>query len=206
MVDVSAHSETPAPVMVEFGAPRWQAHLGGGFLGPESDGPLAWNWLGESPAWVVLTDLVPATRYRATLEAAPFAPLGGDLHEVALMAAGRTLLKRVVPGSASDPIELAIPSGTIPPATAASVVCAPVGPPILRVALDSTPLCELTYLASSNLQLQDFSVTAPPANAPTPVLHLRPGHAISPTEASLSPDARRLSFRLFRLTLHPLAD
>ena len=206
MVDVSAHSDPPASVVVEFGAPRWQAHLGGGFLGPEADGPLTWNWLGESPAWVVLTGLVPGAQYRATLEAAPFAPLGGDLHEVALVADGMTLLRRVFPGSASEPIELAIPSGTIPPATDASVVCSPVGPPVLRVTLGSIPLCELDYVASSNLQMQDFPLTAPPADAPTPVLHLRPGHAISPAEANLSPDARRLSFRLFRLTLHPLAD
>lgn len=223
--NTDTHPVPTHPVVVEFGAPHWQAHLGGGFLGPESDAALTWNWLGESPAWLVLTGLPPGTHYRATLEAAPFAPLGTDTFELAVTVSRKTILRRVVPAPDSllstplpvapsmvrdqtiatclvPTLELPIPAGTIPRDADAAIVCAPVPPPLLRLHLNDAPLCDLSYATSPNLQVQDFTFTCPAIEASAQILHFHPGHAISPAEAGVSADTRRLSFRLFRLTLH----
>ncbi len=189
-------------LIIEFGSARDQALLGGSFHGPEWDQALKWNWIGDSPAWIVLPTgwLKPHQRYQATLEAAPFSPHNTPLQLLTVTLKGKVIHTETIAASqadlSEDHVESPLPSGLL------TVQTSKFPPPTLDIQLNDRLVKSLHFRENQTIQPLNFDFESPNEDNSRPsVLTLIPGRALSSAQAFLGPDNRRLSFRLFRLIL-----
>lgn len=193
---------------IEFGAQEWQPFLGGGFLGVEKAGPIAWNWLSDRTGWCVLPPLEMQYDYRLHLEAAPVAFHGTALWDIQLWADGRKISRRVV--SVEDAkADLEIPFQEL----AEQVTRVPsslkwkirkLDRPQLRLFINDLPLAQLDFEYTPCVQTHQVLLRHELLGEKN-ILTFEASYAVSPHDIDpTSPDLRQLSFRLFRLRLQAL--
>ncbi len=190
-------SDGPASLVLDFGSPDWQAHLGGSFYGPEVCGGISYNWAGAGRCWAVLAGLDAACDYAVSLEAAPFALYGAELQQVSLVAPdGRLVLEHVFPADADGaarPLRL--------PASAAALHVEfrwrRLGAPALAVSVNAALIARLPFAPRPELQTADFLLRRDFLQNNT-VLTFEPDYAVVPQGGA---EKRALSFRFFRLSL-----
>jgi hypothetical protein len=209
MPDLSGN--TPL-VVIEFGRPEWQSHLGGAFCGPEATGDIWWNWVSEQRCWCVLPELPRGTDFAIRLEAAPFAPYTAELRELVIKEeGGHTLLHRVLPCTQGElatslrisGLQSAIARNDPAGGIIASLVWRRVPAPSMRIELNSIPLASLAYETCPDLQIREFLLRHELLEERN-ILYFTPGFGIARSDLGDSTDERKLSFRLFRLLLFPL--
>ena len=193
-----------SPFIIDFGSSGDQALLGGSFHGPESDQALQWNWIGDSPAWVVLPigALKPRQKYRATLEAAPFSPHNFPLQFLTVTLKGKIIHTETAPRGegplSQDHTQSPLPSGFL------TIQTSHLPPPTLDIHLNNVPIKHLEFREDQTLQPQSFEFETPEESNTRPlVLTLVPGRSLSSAQAFAGTDSRKLSFRLFRLIISP---
>ena len=189
-------------LIIDFGSASDQALLGGSFHGPEKDQTLRWNWIGDSPAWVVLPigALKPRQKYRATLEAAPFSPHNSSLQFLTVSLKGKVIHTETAPrgeGSLSeDHLESPLPSGLL------TIQTSQLPPPTLDILLNNAPIEHLEFRDDQALQPQEFEFETPDDGSSRPlILTFTPGRALSSAQAFSGADKRSLSVRLFRVLI-----
>jgi hypothetical protein len=220
MEAATAPDDTPAapPLLtVHFGDPAWQAHLGGDFHAPEESGGMSWIWMGAGRCWVILPGGLPDSDLQMRLEAAPHWPVppDHDIMDISVVDDSSNVIRGLACRPKDDAIWQALPH-TIPfrgsePAT---------GHPcdmMLRVqkrapltleiradsaglaTSDSAGLATMEFDQSQLIQAREFLLPRGALN-PSRTLTFKASSAIAPVElAPGHPDARRLSFRLFRM-------
>jgi hypothetical protein len=193
---------------IYFGAPEWQAHLGGDFHGPEFENGISWNWAGSDRCWCVLPSLEQRD-YQLRLEAAPHSPFQSKLYELILRSGNNQCIRRVIPvseptmrGAMQLNLEAlresgAVTSGGILPLQYEWRV---LPDPIVDVYCNDLPVAELAFELHSDLQLRDFVLRRQLIRERN-VLYFVPNFAVSTVELGSGQDARQLSLRFFRMLI-----
>lgn len=190
-------------LVVEFGHPDWQTHLGGSFHGPETNGDLRWNWIGEEPCWVVLPELRDGNDYRVTLEAAPFWMPGTRWFEVDVLVAGTVVTQWRVPLNSKIEMsadQLASLAGASASGAPFSVSLRELPTPELQLTLGEFPVIQLRFDPDAGIQKKDFLLRGDLVAWGGHTLFMAPSYAVQPGVS----DPRKLSFRLLRMTLQRL--
>ncbi|MCX7626731.1 MAG: hypothetical protein N2Z21_11060 [Candidatus Sumerlaeaceae bacterium] len=193
---------------IEFGAPEWQAFLGGGFLGVEQAGPIAWNWLSDRTGWCVLPPLDVACDYRLRIEAAPIAFYGAALWDIQLWADGKKISRRVVSVEDSQtdleiPFQELLEQVSRPPTTLKWKI-RKLNRPQIRMFINDLPLAQLDFEYAPYVQTHEVLLRHELLGEKN-VLTFEPSYAVSPHDIDpASPDLRQFSFRVFRLHLQAL--
>lgn len=197
---------------IGFGDDAWQAHLGGGFHGPESLGGVAFNWLGEHPGWCVLTGLPPDRDFELRLDAAPRTPFDAELAEVALVGPGGRAVATRVMAVENDSWSLPLPP--LPPGEAPATLAAlnfrwrRMGPPTLEAVIEGLPLGVHTFAVRPDTQRAVFVLRRELLSGPNAVITFRPGYAVHPATlpdpGAPGAELRALSFRMHRLVVAAL--
>ncbi len=201
---------SPTNIVIEFGESEWQAWLGGGFWGPERNGPISWNWLSNRPAWCVLPPLDVAHDYRLTLEAAPLAFYERTLWDFQLWAGERRLMRRVVPTEAEGTrIELVTGQimhelGRLPERLEWRIQ--KLERPTIALSINDLPLATFVFACVPHVQRQEC-VLRHELLRERNVMHFAPNYSVAHTDVDpASSDDRQLSFRFYRLRIEQLRD
>jgi hypothetical protein len=196
--------------IIGFGEPDWQAHLGGGFLGPESGDGVSYNWISAERAWCVLPELRAGCDYLVRLEAAPLAPYESDVQMIRVSAGENEACWVTSRGAmfAARDVELKLTPDVISrtpagPELKLTVSCEFLAPPRLAITINDIPAARLDYETRTCMQIRDFPVPRDLLGS-SPVMFFEPNLVFQQQDFEGSPDARSLSIRLFRMMLYPL--
>lgn len=201
-----------AEATVLFGAPEWQAHLGGGFLGVENTNGLRFQWVGGGTCWCVLPSLQHSTDYAVRFEAAPFVPYKSELRELSAEMNGTPLFRMIVPvgreeqsASVKVPLDHLLCESPPTPARDAAVkfTWRKLPAPRILVSVNRAPLADLCYEPEDTLQPREFLLRQEYLESEM-VLYFSANFSLTRREIDGAPDDRQLSFRFFRLLLYPL--